>query len=73
MSGSLPAGASALDIEFDYLSPTSSKVGGEEISRDLLILEWPNVVLYPAGYYMRQIPVDASLTLRAEFKFATEL
>lgn len=69
----LPAGATRLDIRFDYLAPTSDKVGGEELSRDLLILQWPSVVLYPAGYFMRQIPVTASVTLPAGFDFGTAL
>jgi predicted metalloprotease with PDZ domain len=68
-----PAASKTLDIEFDYLSPTSAKVGGQEISRDILILEWNSVLLYPAGYFVRQIPVDASLTIPGEWKLATAL
>ena len=69
----LPAGASRLDIRFDYLAPTSDKVGGEELSRDLLLIEWTNVVLYPAGFYMRQIPVTAEVSLPEDFDYATAL
>jgi predicted metalloprotease with PDZ domain len=68
----VPRGA-ALDIEFDYLSPTSEKVGKPEISKDLLIEEWNEVVLYPAGYFTRQIPVSAGITLPEGFKFGTSL
>jgi predicted metalloprotease with PDZ domain len=68
-----PKGAAALDIQFDYLSPTSEKVGKPEASRDLLILEWNSVVLYPAGFFSRQIPVMASVTLPEGFKLATSL
>ena len=60
-----PAGRS-IDIEFDYLSPTSARVGELEISRELAILDWNELVLYPAGYYARRIPVDAGLTLPAD-------
>ena len=66
-------GSPSLDIEFDYLSPTSGKQGGEEISRDLMVLEWPSLVLYPAGYYTRQIPVEVSVTLPEDFKFGSAL
>ena len=69
----LPAGASRLDIRFDYLAPTSDKVGGEELSRDLLLIEWTNVVLYPAGFFMRQIPVTAEVSLPDGFDYATAL
>ena len=66
-------GTQSIDIDFDYLSPTSAKVGALEISRDLVMLEWNELVLYPAGYYARQIPVQVSLTLPTDFQFASAL
>ena len=62
-----------IDLEFDYLSPTSPKVGLLEMSRDILILEWNSVILYPAGYFARQVPVEADLTLPADWKFGSAL
>jgi predicted metalloprotease with PDZ domain len=67
------AGAKSLDIDFDYLSPTSPKVGAIEISRDILFLEWNSLVLYPAGYFTRQIPVQASMVLPADWQFGSAL
>jgi len=67
------AGVKSLDIDFDYLSPTSPKVGAIEITRDILLLEWNSLVLYPAGYFARQIPVQASITLPADWKFGSAL
>ena len=52
----LKPGTHAIDIDFDYLAPTSPKVGAVETSRDLLMIEWNELVLYPAGYFARQIP-----------------
>ncbi|HEY2678393.1 MAG TPA: hypothetical protein VGI65_15575 [Steroidobacteraceae bacterium] len=66
-------GVHTIDIDFQYLSPTSPKVGALEISRDLLMMEWNEVVLYPAGYFARQIPVQAALTLPASWQQATAL
>jgi len=66
-------GVKSIDIDFDYLSPTSSKVGPMEITRDILLLEWNALVLYPAGYFARQIPVEASLTLPVDWKFGSAL
>ncbi|HEX3912594.1 MAG TPA: hypothetical protein VHW71_03735 [Steroidobacteraceae bacterium] len=68
-----PAGVGSIDIDYEYLSPTSAKVGKAEFSRDLAILEWNTVVLYPAGYFTRQIPVQAALTLPGDFKFGSAL
>jgi len=67
------AAARSVDIEFDYLSPTSAKVGPMEISRDLLFLEWNALVLYPAGFFARQIPIEASVTLPAGWQFGSAL
>src|SRR5882724_3273927 len=67
------SGVKSIDIDFDYLSPTSSKVGPIEITRDILALEWNALVLYPAGYFTRQIPVEASLTLPVDWKFGSAL
>jgi len=67
------AGVKSLDIDFDYLSPTSPKVGPIEITRDILFLEWNSLVLYPAGYFTRQIPVTASIALPADWKFGSAL
>jgi predicted metalloprotease with PDZ domain len=66
-------GTQSIDIDFDYLSPTSAKVGALEISRDLVMVEWNELVLYPAGYFARQIPVQVSLTLPTDFQFASAL
>jgi predicted metalloprotease with PDZ domain len=69
----MPAGAHTLEVSFDYLSPTSDRVGKPEITDSILMLEWSNVVLYPAGYYARRIPVSASLTVPAGWARATAL
>jgi predicted metalloprotease with PDZ domain len=68
-----PAGAKSIEIDFQYLSPTSGEVGGAEISHDLVILEWNSVVLYPSGYFSRQIPTEATLKLPAGWKFGSAL
>jgi predicted metalloprotease with PDZ domain len=67
------SGVKSIDIDFDYLSPTSPQVGAIEISRDILLLEWNELVLYPAGYFARQIPVEASLKLPVDWKYASAL
>ena len=62
-----------LEIDFDYLSPPNDAVGDIEISRDVLFLPWNNVLLYPAGYFARQIPVVATLKVPADWASATSL
>ena len=68
-----PAGARTLDVTFDYLSPVKESVGPTEISSNMATLQWTSLVLYPAGYFTRQIPVEASLTLAPGWSFASAL
>ena len=66
-------GVKALDVDFEYLSPPNSAVGEFEISRDLLFVDWNNVLLYPAGYFARQISVVATLRVPADWQSASAL
>ena len=52
----VPAGVTTIDVDFQYLSPTSANVGPQLVSRDLLSLEWNTVVLYPSGYFAQADP-----------------
>jgi predicted metalloprotease with PDZ domain len=70
---SVPAGVSKVAVEFIYLSPVSHAVGRTEVSPLQLALDWNSVVLYPAGYFTRQIPVEASIRLPAGWTPATAL
>jgi predicted metalloprotease with PDZ domain len=70
---SLKPGTHAIDIDFDYLSPTTAKVGALEMSRDLMLIEWNELLFYPAGYFTRQIPVEVQLTLPADWQYGSAL
>lgn len=61
----VPAGASSLDIAFDYLSNAQGAIDRVEMTPDLLNLQWEKVSLYPAGHYARQIRIQPSVTLPA--------
>jgi len=69
----LGPGTQSVDVDFDYLSPTSGRVGPAELSRDVLFLEWNALVLYPAGYFVRQIPIEAAVHLPEGWQFGTAL
>jgi predicted metalloprotease with PDZ domain len=69
----VPRGAAALDLEFQFLSPVDPKGGTVVMTPELLNLEWNTVVLYPAGYYVSRIPVEATLTIPAGWRLASAL
>ncbi len=69
----VPAGVTQLDLQFEYVTPTDTSQWRVVMTPDLLGLQWEKALLYPAGYYARRIPVDASIQLPAGWQFATAL
>ena len=45
----VPAGATEVVAEFDYLTPTSGSQGRVVMTPNMLNLQWNMVALYPAG------------------------
>jgi len=66
----VPAGASSLDVSFQYPSPATA---GLEITDRMMDMAWSKVALYPAGHYTRGITVAPSLTLAPGWQFGTAL
>jgi len=66
----VPAGVRELEIEFQVLPALH---GPKQISPGMLMLPWQKVALYPAGWFIRNIPVRAELTYPEGFQFATSL
>ncbi|HWU49393.1 MAG TPA: peptidase M61 [Asticcacaulis sp.] len=69
----LPEGAKEVTVDFDYLVATQSKVGAFRMTPDMLNLQWTFASMYPAGYYVSQIPVQASVTYPAGWQAGTAL
>jgi predicted metalloprotease with PDZ domain len=69
----VPAGVRALDVQFEHLSPTEGNQGRIVMTPDMLNVQWEKMTLYPAGYYTRNIPIQASITLPAGWQAATSL
>jgi len=69
----VPARVSALDVEFQFLSPVSTRDGHVVMTPEILDLQWHTVLLYPAGYFSRQIRIDPTLKLPPGFVPVTAL
>lgn len=63
-----PSGAHSFELHFDYLP----KAGGE-IRPEMVDVQWQRMLLYPAGWYARDLPVIASLRLPANLHTFTSL
>jgi predicted metalloprotease with PDZ domain len=69
----VPPKNAVLEVGFQYLAPPSGDYGRSEMSTEILTLDWNAVLLYPAGYYARQIPVEAHLRVPAGWQLASAL
>jgi predicted metalloprotease with PDZ domain len=64
----IPAGVSKLDAYYDYIEPE----GGSATDK-LLILEWNEVALYPAGAPAEKLMYESKLILPDGWKFGSSL
>jgi predicted metalloprotease with PDZ domain len=69
----VPPGASTLDLEFQFLSPTGEASGRVVVTPEMLNLQWNAVLLLPAGHAVRGITVKPSLRLPDGFTAGTAL
>ena len=69
----VPAGATTLEADYQYLSPLEPGQGRITMTDDILGVQWISTTLYPAGYVARGVNVQASLTLPAGWQYATAL
>src|SRR3954453_18715915 len=69
----VPQGAAAIDVEFQYVSPTDPNQGRVVATADMASIQWIAKSLYPPGYFVRHIPVQASVIVPAGWKVATAL
>ena len=69
----LAAGSKVVGLDFQYLSPVKRMEGRIEVSDQIADLAWNTVVMYPAGYFSRDIDFDPTLKLPAGWKYATAL
>lgn len=69
----VPRDARSLDVEFQFLSPMTAREGLVSMTPALVNVQWQSMLLYPAGYYVRNIPIKASLKLPRDFAAFTSL
>ena len=61
-----PPGTSVIDVRFQMVA------GGDLLTPDIVAVPWQRLILYPAGWYARNIPVATTLTLPGGLRpFAT--
>jgi predicted metalloprotease with PDZ domain len=68
----VPDGVSTIDVSFQYLSGRTDSEGFEITDR-MMDMEWSKMVLYPAGYFSRDITFAPSVTLAHGWQLGTAL
>ncbi len=72
----VPAGADAVDVALDYISPVEAESGfsaGTNSTAQMTLLSWNSILVYPAGFPADRIPFKASLKLPNGWKYGTPL
>jgi predicted metalloprotease with PDZ domain len=71
----VPAGASALDVVFDFITPPEAAgfTSGASATTELAVLNWNQVLLYPEGTPADQIRLQASLKVPNGWRYGTAL
>ncbi|MGN6375448.1 MAG: M61 family metallopeptidase [Sphingomonas sp.] len=69
----VPEGVKTLNLAFQFASATSPDQGRIVMTPNLISLQWNSVSLYPAGYYVRDIPITATAHYPAGFSAASGL
>ncbi|RYF92915.1 MAG: M61 family peptidase, partial [Caulobacteraceae bacterium] len=59
----VPAGAKEIELVFQFLSATAADQGRIVMTREMLNLQWNSTAFYPAGWFTRRIPVEATVVL----------
>ena len=69
----VPQGARNLVAEFQFLSATAPNQGRISVTPNMLNLAFETVSLYPAGYFTRNIPIQANVKYPAGWTAASGL
>ena len=69
----VPEGVMAIDVDYQYVTPTTGNQGRILATPDMESIQWLSNSMYPAGYFVRNIPVQASVIVPQGWKVATAL
>ena len=69
----VPAGVTAVDLDYQYVTATDKSMGRIVATPDMASIQWLSNSMYPAGYFVRQIPIQAAVVVPSGWKVATAL
>ncbi len=69
----VPEGTKEVVARFQFLSATAGNQGRITVTPKMMNIQFEQVSLYPAGYFTRQIPIQATVTYPQGWQAATAL
>lgn len=69
----VPAGATEVQLSYQFLTPVKADVGRILVTDDMLNVQWLQLGFYPTGYYTRQIQIEPTVKLPEGWGFGTAL
>lgn len=69
----VPAGVQTVDVAFQWLTPIDGSQGRVVVTEQMLNIQWEKALLYPAGYYSRQITFRPTLRLPEGWRYGVAL
>jgi predicted metalloprotease with PDZ domain len=69
----VPAGATEVQLSYQFLTPVKPDVGRVLVTDDMLNVQWLQLGFYPAGYYTRRIQIEPTVKLPEGWGFGTAL
>jgi predicted metalloprotease with PDZ domain len=69
----VPAGAAALEADFEFLSPLEGSEGAIVMTPEMLAVHWEALLLYPGGYFAHGVMLQPSVVFPANWQFAGAL
>jgi predicted metalloprotease with PDZ domain len=63
----IPQGARTIELRYQIVAAE------ETMSPDMIVVHWQRLILYPAGWYARNLPIAATITLPAGLQPVTAL
>lgn len=69
----VPAGVAEVEAAFQWLTPIEGSQGRVTVTPEMANVQWDKTLLYPAGYYSRQITFQPTLKLPQGWNYGTGL
>jgi len=69
----VPAGVTEVQAAFQWLTPIEGSQGRVVVTPEMLNIQWEKALLYPAGYYSRQITFQPTLKLPQGWNYGVAL